>query len=281
MRAQNSRAVDGAPSAPAIFARSAVARSYPRWRAAVRDRSWVLLETVLPLIGTIAMIYVYKGLHAPDRFLGFVVMGGAMLAYWSNVLWSMGTQLYWDRDKGNLELYAIAPVSFVAVLCGMALGGLIFSTVRAMCVVVIASLLFDVHYVWSAVPAAFGVFLLALLALYGMGSLMGSLFLFYGREVWHVASAMQEPVYFLGGFYFPVHSLGAVLGGVAALLPITLGLDAMRQLLLPGTPSFIAVHWEVLALVVQVPVYAAAARAALQQMEMRSRREGRLIMRGG
>ena len=269
------------PSPAAIFMRTALARSYPRWRAMGRDRSWLFLETVLPLIGTVAMIYVYKGLHAPDRFLGFVVMGGAMLAYWTNVLWSMGTQLYWDRDSGNLELYAISPCSFVAVLCGMALGGLIASTVRAFTVIVVASLLFDVHYVWSAIPAAFGVFLLALLALYGLGALMASLFLFYAREAWHVAHGLQEPVYFISGFYFPVHSLGAALGAVGSLLPITFGLDAMRQLLLPGTPSFVAPGWEVLVLAVQVPVYAWLARAALRVMEMRSRRDGRLMLRGG
>jgi ABC-2 type transport system permease protein len=271
-----------ATASPAgIFVRSALARAYPRWRGVPRDRSWLFLETVLPLAGTVAMIYVYEGLHAPERFLGFVVMGGAMLAYWANVLWGMGTQLYWDRDSGNLELYAIAPTSFAAVLSGMALGGLINSTVRAVAVVVAASLLFHVHFLWSAVPAALGVFLLALVALYAMGALMGSLFLFYGREVWHVASGLQEPVYFLGGFYFPVHSLGAVLGGVASLLPITLGLDAMRQLLLPGSASLVGTGWEALGLAVQVAIYAVLAHRALLLMELRARRDGRLILRGG
>jgi len=269
------------PSALTIFWRGALARSYPRWRALPREHSWIFIETVLPLIGTIAMVYVYKGLHAPDRYLGFVVMGGAMLAYWSNVLWGMGTQLYWDRDGGNLELFAIAPVSFSAVICGMGLGGLIGSTARALTVVTVASALFQVHYVWSAVPAALGIFLLALVALYAMGSLLGSLFLFYGRDVWHLANGLQEPVYFLGGFYFPVHALGAVLGGFASLLPMTFGLDAMRQLLLPGTPSYVAPGWEALGLVVLGLVFVLLSRQALRYMEMRARRDGRLIMKGG
>lgn len=270
-----------APSTLSIFVRGMFARSYPRWRAVARERAWLFIETVLPLIGTIAMVYVYKGLHAPDRYLGFVVMGGAMLAYWSNVLWGMGTQLYWDRDNGNLELYAIAPVSFSAILCGMGVGGMIGSSVRAAGTLVAASLLFQVHYAWSAVPAAFGIFLLSLVALYAMGAILGSLFLFYGRDVWNLANGFQEPVYFLGGFYFPVHALGAALGGAASLLPVTFGLDAMRQLLLPGTPSFVAPGWEALGLAVQIALYALLARWALHLMEMRARRDGRLIMKAG
>ena len=61
---------------------------------------------------------------------------------------------------------------------------------------------------------------------------LSSLFLLYGREAWHTANALQEPVYFLSGLYFPIRSLGA-LGSVAAgILPLTLGTDAIRQVLL-------------------------------------------------
>jgi len=31
-----------------------------------------------------------------------VVIGGAMTAFWMNVLWSMSTQLYWEKEQGNL-----------------------------------------------------------------------------------------------------------------------------------------------------------------------------------
>jgi hypothetical protein len=28
-----------------------------------------------------------------------------MMAYWLGVLWSMGTQFYWEKQDGNLEFY--------------------------------------------------------------------------------------------------------------------------------------------------------------------------------
>ena len=258
---------------------AALARAYPRVRTLPRERSWLVTEITLPLLGTIAMVYVYRALQAPPRFTGFVVLGGSMLAYWQNVLWSMANQLYWDRYLGNLELYAISPASFLAILCGMAIGGMASTTVRAAAVMVTCSLLFQVHWEPAGALPAAGVFLLTLAALYGLGSLLAALFLFYSREAWHLADALQEPVHLLSGFYFPVRALTPAVGGAASVVPLTLGLDAIRQLLLPGSPPLVGVGWEVAVLAVQAPLYVLAARRALDLVEMRARRDGQLIMR--
>ena len=98
------------PSAIRIFFKTIVARAYPRFVGSHRNLTWLVTETLLPLIGTIAMIYVYRALHAPARYLGFVVLGGVLLAFWQNVIWSMATQFFWDRGGGNLELFAMAVV---------------------------------------------------------------------------------------------------------------------------------------------------------------------------
>jgi ABC-2 type transport system permease protein len=161
----------------------------------------------------------------------------------------------------------------------MALGGVVVSLSRALAIVAVSSLLFGVGYQLGGVLPALAIFALTLAALYCLGMLMASLFLFYGREVWHLAEALQEPVYFVSGFYFPVRTLGALLGGAASLVPLTLGLDAIRQLLVPGTPVFIPVAFELLAVVLQVPLYALASQVSLAKLEFLSRRDGRLIVR--
>jgi ABC-2 type transport system permease protein len=74
------------------------------------------------------------------------VFGGAMTAFWLNVLWSMASQLYWDKDQGNLELYVVSPGPLMAVLLGMAVGGLVMTTTRATVIIVVCSLLFGVTY---------------------------------------------------------------------------------------------------------------------------------------
>jgi ABC-2 type transport system permease protein len=209
-----------------------------------------------------------------------VILGGAMTAFWQNVLWNMAIQFYWDRNAGNLEIFTTTPASFSAILLGMALGAIPSTTMRAAVILTVGSVLFGVSYSLGGLLPALGVFALTLAALYGLGMLLASLFLFYGRDAENIGQALQEPVFLISGFYFPVKALGAYLGGASSLIPLTLGLDAMRQVLLPATPAFIPLGLEVAVLAVQVPVYAVAARVALAVMEMRGRRDGRLIMKG-
>jgi ABC-2 type transport system permease protein len=254
-----------------------LARAYPRVVGLNRNRSWLFFDLAFPLIGTFAMVFVYQGLHAPRQYLGFVVMGGGMLAFWQNVLWTMGAQFSWDRGNGTLELMAVSPTSFEAVLLGMAGGAMIMTTARALAIITIGSLLFHVTYTVSGLLPAIGVFLLTLAALYGLGMLLASLFLFYSREAWHLGDALQEPVNFLSGLYFPVKALGAYVGGAASLVPVTLGLDAMRQFLLPGTPRFLDPGLEAFIVALEIPVFAFLAVTSLRFMEVRARREGKLI----
>ena len=159
----------------------------------------------------------------------------------------------------------------------MAVGAMFTTTLRAGIILVIGSLLFGISYNLSGLVPAAGVFLLTLSALYCLGMLLASLFLYYSREAWHLSNALQEPVNFLSGLYFPVKALGSYVGGAASLIPLTLGLDAMRQVLLPGTPRFIAPELEALAVALQIPLFAFAAYLSLRAMERLARREGKLI----
>jgi ABC-2 type transport system permease protein len=212
--------------------RAAWARAYVRIFAASREPSWILFETVMPVLGMFAYVFVYRALGAPPEYEAFVVLGGVMMAYWLAVLWSMGTQWYWEKQDGNLEAYLIAPCSRLAILSGMALGGIFMTSFRAVLSLVLGLVLFRVDLAPADPWAALGVFLLTLAALYALGMCMASLFLMYGREVMHVANALQEPMYLANGLYFPIRALGAWGFAAVSTLPLALGLDAMRQLVL-------------------------------------------------
>ncbi|MDD4903650.1 MAG: ABC transporter permease, partial [Candidatus Bipolaricaulis sp.] len=191
-----------------VFWRTVRGRAYPRVIGAQREKSWVFFEIFLPLLQVTAYVFIYRAIQAPPEFLGFVVLGGAMSAYWLNVLWSMASQLYWEKETGNLELYVVAPTSRMAILLGMALGGMFQTTLRAAAIILIGSLLFRVSMTVANVPVLLGVFLTTLLALYGLGMMLSSLFLLFGREAWHFSNLLQEPVSLVSGFYFPVRALG-------------------------------------------------------------------------
>ena len=270
-------------SAWTVFWRTVVGRAYPRILGALREKSWVFFEILLPLLQVTAYVYIYRAIEAPPEFIGFVVLGGAMSAYWLNVLWSMASQLYWEKETGNLELYIVAPTSRMAILLGMALGGMFATTLRAVAVITIGMLLFHVSMTVQSVPVLLAVFVTTLVALYGLGMLLSSLFLLFGREAWHLSNLLQEPVSLVSGFYFPVRALGQVVAAAASILPITLGLDAMRQLLFPAMLEdlrFLPAEVELGVLAGLAVLFLISARRALGYFEALARREGRLSIRG-
>ena len=264
-----------------FFVRVMLARAYPRVVALVRQPGWLVLETALPILSVSALAFMYRATGAPEAYVGFVFLGGAMTAFWLNVLWAMGAQLYWDRDNGNLELFMASPASLMAILAGMALGGMAITLVRAAAILALGMLLFSVTFAPSSWAALVGVFLLTMLALYGLGMLFASLFLFWGRQAMHLVGLLQEPVYLLSGLNFPVKVLGTTVAGAASVLPLTAGVDALRQLLFPeaAESALMPVWAEALLLAALAAAFLALARCALARLAHRARQEGRLTVR--
>jgi len=261
-----------------LFLKTVGARAYPRVIGAQREKSWMFFEIFLPLLAVAAYVFVYRAIQAPEEYIGFVIVGGAMTAFWMNILWSMSSQLYWEKETGNLALYIMAPNSMMAILLGMAFGGLFMTSVRALVIFVVGSWLFQVQYQVTSFWQLFVVFMLTMIALYGMGMMAASVFLLLSREAWHISNLAQEPVYLMSGFYFPVKNLGFVTALAASFIPLTVGLDALRQLAFPSGSSlgFLSVQVEIAILIGLSIIFLIGARWLLAYMEKLAIREGRL-----
>ena len=261
-----------------LFARTVFARAYPRLVVTVREKWWVFFDIFLPLVALSAYVFVYRAIHAPPDFVGFVILGGAMSAFWLNILWAMGNQLFWEKETGNLGLYVMSPSSLMAILLGMALGGMFATTLRAVAIIAIGTLLFDVQYRVSNVPLLVAVCVFALIALYGMGMMFASLFLLLGREGWHIVNLVQEPVYLLSGTYFPISGFNVWVAAGASIIPLTLALDAIRQLVFEtgATLGFLDPRLEGGVLAGLSVVFVFAAYRLLGHMERLAVAEGRL-----
>jgi ABC-2 type transport system permease protein len=261
-----------------LFFQTVIARAYPRIIGQQREKSWMFFDIFLPILAVSAYVFVYRAIGAPEEYIGFVVLGGAMTTFWLNVLWSMSSQLYWEKEQGNLALYIIAPGSMMAILLGMALGGLVASTLRALVILTLGSWLFGVDYQVTSFLQLFVVFFLTLLALYGLGMMSASMFLLLSREAWHLANLAQEPIYLVSGFYFPVSNLGFWIAAGASIIPLTLGLDAMRQLIFPSgsVQAFLPVAVEIALLILLSAVFLLGSYYLLAYMERLAIREGRL-----
>lgn len=260
--------------------RATLARAYVRIVGSFREPAWLVSDGLLPALGMSAFVLLYRGLGAPKSYETLAVLGGILSTYWISVLWGMGAQLYWEKQQGQLQLYFAAPCSRMAILTGMAIGGLLTTTARTVFSIAIGFGLLGVRVQLESPLLLAGVFLVAMTALYALGMTLSSVFLLYGREAWHLCNALQEPVYFVSGLYFPIRTLGA-LGGVAAgLVPLGLGIDAMRQVLVgEAAHGLLPVPVEVAILAVMGAVFLVAARFSLAHLESLSKREGRLTQR--
>lgn len=264
----------------ALNLRATYARAWVRVVGGFRQLDWMISDALLPNLGMCAFVLLYRALGAPKSYEALAVIGGVLSTYWINVLWGMGAQLYWEKQQGQLQLYFAAPCSRMAILTGMALGGIASTVVRSLIGVALGVWVFRIELAPFSPWLFAAVFLVTMTALYALGMTLASLFLLYGREAWHTCNALMEPVYFLSGLYFPIRTLGA-LGAVAAgVLPLTLGVDALRQVLLgEGARGLLPVRVELAALAGFTVVFLAAAHFSLRWLETLAKREGRLTLR--
>ncbi len=286
--------------------RSIVGRAYPRVIGANREPSWIFFEAVLPLLSIAAYVFIYRTIalnqvaanpvDAPrilanmNALVASVVLGGAMVAFWLNVLWSMASQLYWEKEIGNLQLYMMAPMNRMALLGGMAVGGMFMTSVRAISTLVAGVVVFGVVFQVANPLMLVAVFFVTLVALYGLGMFFASLYLLWGREAWNLSALMEEPIFFSSGFYFPLGGLyqsggwGSAVAVLGSIIPAGLGLDALRQLTL-GETAFGGKFWvlsapvELELLVVLAAGFLILARYALAYLETLAKREGKLTSR--
>ena len=261
--------------------RAAKARMWVRIKGGNRELTHYIAEVVLPVLTIGAYVILYKTLGLPSSLGAAVIIGGAMIAFWTNILWNMSAQWFWEKEMGNLEMYMVAPVSRMSVLLGMAMGGAINTSLRATGIILLGVFVFQVPFQVHDLLVAGLVFLLTVISLYGLGMVFASLYMLYGREAWHTNMLLQEPVFFLSGSYFPTIYVSVIpvwLQVTATLIPMTVGLDAIRRVTIQGQ-GLMAVWPHILALIAFIAILIPVARMALNYMENLGKREGRLTLR--
>ncbi len=264
-----------------INVRAAIARARVRIKGTLHDPAWLIAETIIPIFSIGGYVLLYRALGAPASYTGFVIIGGAMIAFWMNMLWHMAAQFYWEKEVGNLEMYLVAPISRMAILLGMALGSAITMGLRVSGILLFGTILFGVSLSIGDPIALLLIFTLTLASLYSLGILFSSLYLLWGREAWKMNELMQEPIYFLSGFYFQVRGNVVVplaMQFAAALIPMTFGLEGLRRILVFGE-GLQSVAFDIAVLALFSVVLFFLARMMLSYMENLAKKEGRLTLR--
>ena len=214
-----------------LWLRVIYARAWVRVKSVYNEPLWLAVNIAFPLLSSTAFALLYRsaGLAALS---GFAILGGIMMAFWSNVLWSMASQFHWDKQVGLFDIYLVSPAPVTALLVGMSLGGIASTAPSAILVAAFGWTVFSPPFSpsWGTVILTFT---LTLASLYAMGMLLSSLFLVYGREAEAVNEAISEPVSMLSGVYFPAiggaSPFPLAIQALASLIPLTIGMDALRR----------------------------------------------------
>ena len=257
------------------------ARAYVRVVGGNRELSWLISEALLPVISLAAYIFIYRSLGADPMYEGLVVIGGAMIPFWIGVLWSMASQFYWEKEMGNLDLYMASPMHTVALLLGMAIGSIFMSLVRTFFVLLIGIVIFKVELTVTQPLLMAVLFILTMTALFSLGMAMSSIYFLVGRVGIKINLVLMEPIYFLSGLFFPANKFGKVLLTIAALIPLTIGLDGIRQLTLAGGSElgFLSPTIEAVILLAMTLVFTSGALRLMGVLEERGKRTGTMTLR--
>ena len=258
--------------------RPALGRAYVRIKGGNREPSWVLWEIILPMIMIASVIWAYEHLGAPPIFKGFVILGGAMMSYWYNVLWGMGRTLYWEKETGNLELFLLSDSKLPGLLLGMAFGGMFNTSIRSIAVIIMGVYFFNAEFNIDSLPIALAIFFLTLVALYGLGLGLSGLHIVYGRMGVRINEALDEPIMFLSGQYYPISTFPLLVQYIAGLIPLAVGLDGVRRALLLGE-GLDTLYIHVVALAVMMVVFYFLGIRMLNRLVEKGKRDGRLILR--
>lgn len=258
--------------------RTAYARMWVRTKSIYGEPLWIVVGVGFPFFTSMALALLYRS-TGQNSLTGFAILGGVMVSFWGNVLWSMASQFSWDKQAGLFEIYLTSPAPISAILIGMSLGGIAATVPGAAFVAAIGLVFFSppVSPSWLAVGLTF---ILTLASLYAMGMLMSSFYLVYGREADAINEALHEPVSLLSGLYFP--TLGRpfpfAIQVAALLIPLTIGMDALRRSLF-SDEGLNVIYLHIIALAVMAVVLLFSSSRSLKALEERGRRQGTISVR--
>lgn len=162
---------------------------------------------------------------------GFVFVGFAMYMWLSFLLWGPGTALRQEQVRGSLEAVFLTPVTRLVPLFAPPVAHLPLTFVTLAIMTVAMRLLFGVEVAPEALLRALAVVLVAIPAMYAIGSLFATAVLRVG-ETGPIVQLVRGALVLACGITFPVAMLPAWAQAASSTLPPTYVVADVRAVLL-------------------------------------------------
>jgi len=166
-------------------------------------------------------------------YFSFVLIGIALADYFAISTNTFATEIRSSQVFGTLESLLMTPTSIITILLSSYVYRLFTTSFRLLFYILVGIFLFDMLLQPVNILALSAAFLLTLLPFFGIGLISAS-FIIVFKQGNPIGGLMAMSSGLLGGIMYPVTVLPDWLKPFSAILPITHGLEAIRQVLLRG-----------------------------------------------
>lgn len=170
-------------------------------------------------------------------FFAFVLIGIAFTDYLTISTDTFADEIRKAQMVGTLEALLVTPTPMATILLSSYVYNLLATSLRVVFYLLLGTLIFGVELKVSGLTTVLFTFLLALLPCFGLG-LLSAAFIIVFKQGSPISTLLAVSSGLLGGMLYPVSVLPAWLKPFSAMLPITHGLEALRQVLLNGAGIF-------------------------------------------
>lgn len=194
------------------------------------------ISSVLMLV---VMLEVIGGPAGRD-FRPFVVIGSALWAFVVSGIAGLAWAVLEDRELYRVLKYVyISPSDFLMVLIGRGVARLGVGLAGVVITMAVAVIALDVPFDVAAVDWP----LLAVVSLFGLGSIVGLGLLMAGiviqtrQESWSYPEAFAGALFLVAGAVFPLTVLPLPVQAIGLMTPLTWWIAGVREALFPGGPG--------------------------------------------
>jgi ABC-2 type transport system permease protein len=169
-----------------------------------------------------------------QAYMTFLLIGALIWSYLSMIFDILSETVQWERWEGTIEYTFMSPTSRVTHLLGMGVYAIVYGIIRTALVLGVAMLAFDLDLGNANYVAAVVVLAVCSISLVGFGvvaAVMPLLSPEKGQQVTYIVSAL---LLLVSGVYYPVNVLPDWMQMLAAVSPVTYGLEGTRAALRDG-----------------------------------------------
>ena len=207
-------------------------------------------------------------------YFSFVIIGIAFGGYFGVGLNGFSRAIRQAQTTGTLEAMLMTPASLSSIIIGSSLWSYAFSTFRVFLYLALGTLVLGLRFENANYLGAVVSLLLSVVAFASLGIIAASVIMVIKRGD-PVTGLFSSLAMLVGGVLFPVEILPPWLQFIAALLPITYAMEAMRLSLLTGAEW--AELWpQILALLIFCLVLGPISLFSFRYAVRRARAEGTL-----